>query len=175
MGELEDAYFSWLSAKVVVSDLPSRSYSKLLDILDRYEFEWVLSGDENRAEDGCDLRDDFLIEAGVDRNATWYEDPPSVLEVLYALALRAEWQTDREAPEWFWQFINNLGLRDCQDGDIDEDYVRDILYAFVERTYESDGSNGGLFPLKNPRLNQRGVEIWYQLSAYLAEHHEIGL
>lgn len=175
MGELGGEYFTWLSAKVVVSDQPSQSYSRLLELLYLYEFEWQLKGDENRAEDGCDLRDDFLIETGSRENALWDDDPPSMLEVLYALALRAEWQTEMSAVDWFWTFINNLGLGDQDDDQFSEGYVYDILYSFVERTYESDGSNGGLFPLRKPKEDQREVEIWYQLSAYLAEHHEIGL
>ena len=30
---------------------------------------------------------------------------------------------------------------------------------------------GGLFPLKRPRVNQRRVEVWYQMSEYLMENY----
>ena len=172
---LDDAYFTWLASKVVVSDRPSQSYWPLLRIFYEYEYEWSVQGDHNRAEDGLDLRNDFLIETGHENDDNWFSVGVSVLEVLVAFGYRAEWQTDISAPEWFWIIINNLGLRDCDENDFDPEYVEEILYSFVWRTYNSDGSNGGLFPLNNPQHDQREVEIWYQFSEYLAEHEEIGM
>jgi hypothetical protein len=31
---------------------------------------------------------------------------------------------------------------------------------------------GGLFPLKMPKVNQRRVEIWYQMSAFIEENFD---
>jgi hypothetical protein len=36
----------------------------------------------------------------------------------------------------------------------------------VWRTYEPNGV-GGFFPLENPNEDQREVELWYQMSAYV--------
>ena len=48
------------------------------------------------------------------------------------------------------------------------DIVADAMAAIIWRTYDSNGY-GGLFPLRNPREDQRKVELWYQLNAYLLE------
>jgi hypothetical protein len=39
----------------------------------------------------------------------------------------------------------------------------------MDREYNPDGSNGGLFVLKNPRADLRETEIWYQAMWYLTE------
>jgi hypothetical protein len=48
--------------------------------------------------------------------------------------------------------------------------VNQILTNLVERTYQKNGK-GGLFPLKQPAKDQRRVEIWYQMAAYLNENY----
>ena len=37
----------------------------------------------------------------------------------------------------------------------------------------SDNGHGGLFPLKNPKKDQRKVEIWYQMTEYINENYPI--
>ena len=46
------------------------------------------------------------------------------------------------------------------------------LDGFINRQYEANGE-GGLFPLKGVCEDQREVEIWYQMNAYLYEHHGV--
>jgi len=65
--------------------------------------------------------------------------------------------------------INNLGLQDCHDAGFIAEYVEDVTHAVIWRTYNENG-NGGLFPLRDSDQDQRQVEIWYQLSAYLLEN-----
>jgi hypothetical protein len=48
--------------------------------------------------------------------------------------------------------------------------VNDILYALIWRTYDPDGS-GGFFPLLHSKKDQRQIEIWYQMHAYVRELH----
>ena len=57
-----------------------------------------------------------------------------------------------------------------EDGNFDEIDIR--LSNFMERTYTRNGY-GGLFPLTKSKENQRNVEIWYQMSAYLEENYPI--
>lgn len=171
---IDDAYLTWLSAKVTLGDDLSRSYSRLLEAMYNFEFVWQMIGDDNRAEDGLDLRSDFLIAARLDDNPNWHSVGCSVLEMMIALADRADWQSDIDMPTWFWIFVTNLGLGDYQDDNFNEDAVTEILYNLVWRDYEFNG-DGGMFPLREPQEDQREVEIWYQFSAYLAEHDEIGL
>ena len=55
---LEDPYFEWLCAQVIRQETtPSLTYERLLATLHATEFVWLVSGDDNRAEDGVELRD----------------------------------------------------------------------------------------------------------------------
>ena len=59
---IENLYFNWLYTKVsdVKNQTPTTKFDRLLILLHRTEFVWLLSGDDNRAEDGRDLRIEFL-------------------------------------------------------------------------------------------------------------------
>lgn len=164
---IEGVYFNWLCAKVLPVGV--QIYSELLRILYKTEFVWVISGDENRAEDGCELRDDFLRESFLQNDRAWYDSPCSVLEVFIAFAKRANFQTDNPVDYWFWRIIENLGLDEYrQISNRDRKVVEDILYDFVWRQYDESGQ-GGMFPMRWPKRDQRRVEIWYQFFDYLEE------
>lgn len=168
-----DPYFDWLSHRVVTRPRTSQSYWSLLEFMYHYEFVWQILGDDNRAEDGRALRHEFLDDIGEDGDSIFLSAPCSILEMLIAFAEKASYQTDISRPEWFWKFVNALGLGDCTDDSFDPEQAEDALYNFVWRTYQHDGT-GGLFPMREPKHDQREVEIWYQFSEYLAEHDEIG-
>jgi hypothetical protein len=166
---LETLYFEWLYAKVMLSDQPAQSYTNLIKALYDTEFVWLVVGDDNRAQDGLDLRSEFLEAAQFDPDCVYdFMFGCTVLEMLIAFSRRAEFQTDIRPNEWFWEFVTNLGLADHHDDDIDIQSVNDILYNFVWRTYDYTGL-GGLFPLNNPLVDQTEIEIWYQFCAYLVE------
>lgn len=172
---IEESYFNWLYSKVayVAVPTPSTSYWILLRNLHMTEFVWLLSGDDNRAEDGKDLRKEFLREANVDQDPPWLTIPCSVLEMLIALTRRAAFETDNTDREWFWIFLENLGLSELNDAsNKNQLYEQDVIERLIWRTYRSDGL-GGLFPLQNPEHDQRKVELWYQFCAFLLEHAEL--
>jgi hypothetical protein len=163
---LDDLYFDWLRAKA----LPPRgfNYEELLLLLYRTEFTVRISNDQNRAADGIELRYDFLREGNYPREAHWLEQPCSVLEFLIGFAKRAAFLTDMPVRDWFWKMLGNLGLdefRQISDPS-EEEFIRNRLDIFMERQYDRNG-NGGLFPLRNSRDDQRKVEIWYQFSEYV--------
>ena len=120
-------------------------------------------------EDGKDLRLDFIRESGLALDTSWFDDGCSVLEMLVGFSRRASFQTDIPEQTWFWRFISNLRLADSTDDGFDPQDVELILSDFVWRTYDYDGF-GGLFPLQDPREDQRGVEIWYQFCEYIIEN-----
>lgn len=166
---LEQLYFNWLYAKIHLTDIPYDVYSSLLHILHKTEFIWLLTGDDNRAEDGIDLRKEFIRESRLEVDETWFDDGCSVLEMMVAFSRRAQFDTEISSSQWFWQFISNLGLSDCHNDSVDAEFVAEILYIFVWRTYDYDGT-GGMFPLKDPSNDQRKVEIWYQFCEYLVDN-----
>jgi hypothetical protein len=80
-----------------------------------------------------------------------------------------EFYLDGTPSNWFWVLLNNLGLEQCNDeSDYDQNAVDILLDQLIWREYLEDG-RGGLFPLERPAEDQRDVELWYQLNAYVVE------
>jgi hypothetical protein len=168
---LDELYFEWLYGQVgqVGGKDPSAGYWKLFKLLYDKEFVWTLLNDDNRAEDGRALRVEFLTEEHYQIEPLFFDYPCSVLELLIALSRRLSFEGDGDPRSWFWEMINNLGLYNYRDGgQVPERRINAILDDFVWRSYQADG-RGGLFPLKHPEEDQRDVEIWYQMCAYLLE------
>ena len=162
---LDDLYFDWLRACVLAPR--DNNYEDLLLLLHRKEFTWVILNDRNRAADGKELRFDFLRETNYPRDQLWVEYPCSMLEMLIGLSKRAAFQTDMPVRDWFWRLIINLRLdeyRQLSPGD--ELDVQNQLDTLIWRTYTSRG-DGGLFPIRHSKEDQRKVEIWYQLCEYV--------
>lgn len=172
---LENLYFNWLCAKVmrVKNSTPSLTYWNLLKALHKTEFVWLLSGDDNRAEDGVELRRRFLIAGDIPDDLDWRGQPCSLLEMLIAFSSRAEFQSDEPAIQWFWEFIENLGLSECNDASgFHPDDVNEVLDRLIWRTYDYSG-RGGLFPMHHPKHDQTKVEIWYQFCEYLVDQDRL--
>lgn len=171
---LDELYFDWLYDQVRLSeaDDPSRNYSRLLHILFTKEFRWMVPNDDNRLEDGTDLRVEFLRDSGIPPRAEdgrWMDLGCSALELLIGLSRRFAFMTGRTAADCFWELIENSELDQFSDevsyNDLEVDH---ILNRIMWRTYDRDGY-GGLFPLERPRRDQRKVELWAQLNAYILE------
>lgn len=172
---LDARYLDWLYKNIgpTQNRNPARSYWMLAAALFRKEFLSFVHNDDNRVEDGKELREDFLEETGIEGDREWLGQECSMLEMLIALSRRCAFQADEEPFEWFWVLIDNLGLRDYTDEAFTDDFNVDvdlILDRVINRTYEPDG-RGGLFPLRNAEVDQREVEIWYQLASYLMENN----
>jgi len=168
---IEEKYFNWLCHKVAAVDVPTPSltYFKLLRDLHSIEFVWSVIGDDNRAQDGLDVRREFIRHPSIGHDERWMYMPCSVLEMLIAFSRRTEFATETSARQWFWIFIENLGLRELTDAKRGfSQYVCDIVDRFIWRTYAPNGE-GGLFPLRHPKHDQRQVEIWYQFCEYLID------
>jgi len=165
--DIENLYFNWLCAKVL--EIEVRNYYDLMIILHRTEFVWVVPADSHRAEDGIELRIDFLRETQIERDNVWESEPCSVFEMLVAFAKRSEFQTDIPLRTWFWEFMNNLKLDEFRQVSKRDSYViEDILYTFIWRQYDPSG-DGGLFPISRTQNDQRKIEIWYQWSEYVID------
>lgn len=180
-------YFNFLS-KIV----RGKNYEFLLKELHRIEFYSLIPNDANRAEDGKKLRELFMDELEYKRQTHPFILEGDILsrnhhdelvrctvfEMLVALAMRMEGQLcgNEDAlsvHECFFLFIRNLDLIWCDNEEYFErpspEIIRAVIQNFLDRTYTSDGV-GGLFPLRDPEKDQRQVEIWYQMSAYLLEN-----
>ena len=173
---VEDRYFEWLYAKftAVSNRNPARSYWQLCQQLHSREFVWLIANDDNRVEDGLELRTEFMYSLGSDGvEDEWLNLGCSVLEMLIALAGRASYAGEREPGEWVWFFLKNLSLDKFNDANWDSRssaLVDARIERFMYRTYAPTG-RGGLFPLRKAAGDQTKVELWQQMSAYLREHY----
>jgi len=154
------------------------SYHFLMQQLYQTDFVSIVPNDDNRAQDGIELRNRFLDKGGI---LAFIDDRPcSILEMLIGLSFRMEDILLDEAfamsaSECFWLFLKNLDL----------DYIDDHMFLHHEveleieeklnilndREYERNGK-GGLFPLNKPKRDQRKIEVWYQMSDYLLENYD---
>jgi hypothetical protein len=170
---LDDSYLTWLYSQIGSVKLRNRSKShwSLARQLFKKEFVWFIPNDDNRVEDGRDLRFEFLEANGLTADEEWLSMGCSMLELLIGMARRLTFEMEGEPRVWFWHMIEMLDLFQYNDRVYDaqaEDKIDEALNRVIFRTYEADG-RGGLFPLRRPPTDQREVELWYQASAYLLE------
>ena len=170
---LEETYFNWLYSKVVQVqgvNTPSNNYYNLLRSMHSTEFVWLLSGDDNRAADGIEVRVEFMRQANYTNDPSWIESPCSVLEMFIAFSRRASFETEPSSREWLWAFFQNLGVDEFTDARLGlKTITEEILDRLIWRTYDEDG-NGGMFPLNDPQHDQRKIEIYSQFCEWLIEN-----
>lgn len=175
--EIINSYFDWMY-DTVCKQVHSKqiSYRKLLTRLHSTEFRYSIPMDENREEDGIELRYRFALTNGYEDSPDVVMDalmgPCTVLEMMVALAIRCE-EDIMDDPrvgcrigQWFWGMITSLGLGTMRDDKFDRQFVDDVLSRFLNRDYEPNGK-GGLFTIRQCDHDLRTVEIWYQLCWYL--------
>lgn len=171
---ISNEYFNWLYTEACGDKYADQiSYKKLLMHLHNKPFRYLIPRDENRAEDGIDLRRRFAYEyTYIDDADEYLTDPCSVLEMILALAIRCEETIMDDAnigdrtKQWFWGMLTSLGLGSMTDELYDKEYVENVLERFLNRDYELNGK-GGLFTIKNCEEDLRDIEIWVQLLWYL--------
>lgn len=175
----EERYFYWLCDSVDADD----NHGKLLRYLYGREFTWTVSMDANRAGDGLWLRREYAEEVGLDISDIVKSGKPcSMLEMFVALAKRCEdylaydWEIGDRTGEWFWTWMDNMGLGYLTDDDFTKEEIEadaeDIVSIFLAREYE----NGGFgCPFVFEKIdsktfkNVRKMEIWDQVNKFFEE------
>lgn len=174
--DITNEYFEWLVKKISGKPAKSRaSYNKLLQFLHTVEFRWIIDHDENRAEDGINMRWRFAVYKGREEDPDEILDilrgPCSMLEMMVALSIRCEDIMDDPSigdrtPQWFWNMITTLSLGSMHDDIFDKERTMRILDRFMDREYDPNG-RGGLFRIRSCDRDLREVEIWHQMCWYL--------
>lgn len=157
-------YVGWLIG--LVDGGRAYQHPTLFRIAWEMEYAYYIPLDANRCQDGLDLRVDFERETSV---ALPDLGPCRVLEFLVALAKRIDYilyddSLSSRVSYWFWILMENLGIYLSED----VEYITSSFIVMLTRTYDENG-DGGLFPLENPKYDQRKVEIWYQMQAWMLE------
>lgn len=173
--ELNDLYFNWMYQLVYRKRYTKGlSYKKLLLYLNSINFDYIISMDANRWDEGIDLRYRFGYEDNYDMSmiSTFLDCRPcSILEMMVALSsqmnrIMTGSDIDYDEAKWFWGMIKNLRLDSMFDSNFDKDYIDERISIFLNREYESNG-DGGLFTIEQCEEDLRNVEIWYQMCWYL--------
>ena len=177
-GVIRSEYYEWITGLVLDGPYSrGESWTKLMKLLDSLQFFYTMAMDENRADDGLNLRYRFSYESKYiyeDVENAFCESPCTILEMMVALALRCEEhitddpESGNRTGKWFFEMIDSLGLGEQIDECFDMNYCIDVLERFINREYDYDGK-GGLFTLHHPRKDMRLTEIWYQMMWYLNE------
>lgn len=156
-------YRRWLDRQITPER--TRDYTELFDALFAKEFVWLIPNDDNRREDGLDVRAEYFHGRGK------LDYPCSILEVIVGLSRHLAFNAGGDPRRWAWTLISNLELNQVSGhiGRIRAERVEEILHNLVWRTYRRDG-RGGFFPLVHTDLDQRTVELWYQMHAYMDEN-----
>lgn len=184
-GRLDDirkiSYFQALHRFLMIDGIDD-GYITLLTTLFHKEYTWSIRMDETRAAYVKNAREGFLEKQNLDEKEKedWRRSldmPPSVLEVLLMLAKQMEddfGDADQiNIPAWFWMMISNLELSQYNDiitGTRESEKIIKILDIWLNREFDPDG-HGSPFPLKNPRGDQRMVDLWMQANFYVVENN----
>ena len=176
MHDLSERYFNHLVGLVGEYD-----HRYLLLALYRTDYVWEYPLDQNREQDGIELRFHYAEKFGIDYRYLEHElgtKPCSVLEMIIALALRIENEYmandiyDDRTGHWFWNMINSLGLLTYSDNNFDLDKVEEIVFKFLHHQYLPNGA-GGLFYMPQPDMDMRKAQIWDQMNHWLIWQNQI--
>jgi hypothetical protein len=168
---IED-YVVWLAPQIR-DDGRHEEFWELIQLMQAKPFEWTVPRDDNRVQDGIDLRSEFCYENRLPHTALNDLGPrASFLEVLIGLSRRVSFAAGDPAPGWAWTLIQNIELHRMTDPLSPRQVQRanEIMDAVIWRNYRPDGG-GGFFPLTGSDEDQTQVELWYQMAAYVEEIH----
>lgn len=179
------AYYEKLLEKVGMKD--DGDYGIVLRNLFEADFIYPIPMDKNRADDAIELRLNIFDEIG--RETRVYQSkeditkvPPKLLEVMVALSERMSYlisspEKEDSIKECFFDIFRNAGFNVYKNTSFVKTNIEDTMYhlmydidTLLYRQYEFNGV-GGFFPLIAPREDQRHVELWYQMQAYLDEKY----
>ena len=180
--QIRDDYRNWLIGLAYNWCSIRGSYLKLLEYLYSHPFIPRYANDTNRMQDGFEMRFHF-IEQFQGANYTYHDvykyltEDCNMLEMMAALAQRCEDHImgdpdigDRSGV-WFFNMIANMHLEDMTDEHFDIMKVDQAVSNVINHNYARNG-DGGLFSVRNPDIDMRNAEIWYQMNWYLGELYD---
>lgn len=194
----KESYYNYLVSLVSYEKVDANQYDHLLRLLHGIEFTVLNPMDANRLTSADSLRNMWIDSLRVKDERLKLEyardicnDPASFLEVVIGLCrqvndnILADPNKPDMVPTLFWDLMDNMVsygtygskyttaypvLTDDMWNTYTENTTIANVKRIVTRTYHPDGS-GGLFPLKDPKINQRKEEMWTCCIAYVNENY----
>ena len=192
--KLIDLYYDFLIDMIDV-DEKSVIYETLLKYLFDKDFVWLenIPLDQNRYEDGISLRKEFSNKICVnDPNLAlifvqiFAEKRCSILEMFVAFARRLTTIiSSLDICDFFWMFIDNLGLNWANENDYDFDIVNGVIddflygtfngiwsedeYGNMKRISRGIGNPPVLFPCREVYMNL-DKDLYMQANLYLKSY-----
>lgn len=173
---LQEIYFNWMSERVFKNPRDIEQYSYLLDALNASMFYFSIPMDENRMQDGIDLRYRFAFEKGYSNQEVEVElsnnRSCSMLEMMVALSIKGDerilydYETGGRADYIFMIMLQSLEFDNMTDDRFDPGFIDEKIDSLLNHRYNYNGY-GGLFVVENPRRDMREVDIWYQMNWYI--------
>ena len=179
---LNDRYFKWLLGLLGFKDpINDCGYISMLSYLYSKDFKLtdpIVGHDDNRLDDGFDLRAQYSNNFTDPEFPEVFEEPVTVLEVLTAFAVRIDddimYDGALHASKWFFIMIDNLGMTNFTDDRLGLNWTIDdeeqIIDIWMSRQYGIDGK-GSIFPIKNTAFDQKNLEMWYQMQEWFRENY----
>lgn len=179
-------YLKWLMAQCQLASDGSEGYSRLCGVMHSVCFLSLIEFDENRSEDGKDLRYEWAETTGGDISRLNDSLSPytcTMLELVLVLARRMAYEmldSEYEAGigKWVMEMLGNAGLATFRNDyfeterEYSENRIRCVLNDIICRRYLPNGE-GGFFPLERSPKDQRTTELLTQMNNYLAENYDI--
>ena len=171
-------YFGWLLDRYLNNNKLT-NYQYLLIQMFETNYEALNELDESRANDGYDIRAEYLEDYPND--GVYLEQPANLLEALIGLCLHISDMTDGFVQDssvgyWLWRIILNLNLGAYQDDTVGnfvnaDAEIQKVFHDAMEQNYDECG-NGSFFPLKHihHRQDSRQLDLWYQMNFWIVEN-----
>lgn len=179
-------YLCWLMNQAQIEAGGPEGYLRLCEVLQGIYFVSLVAFDENRVEEGKELRTEWADTDGGDISELEKELIPytcTALEIILVLARRmcfemSDSQFEAGTGKWTTELLENAGLATFRN-DIFETNpehavatIKNIMHDIIYRKYLWDGE-GGFFPVHWTTCDQRDAELLIQMNNYLAENYDI--
>lgn len=132
--------------------------------------------DIDREKDGLELRKEWSNDS---LDGEFHVIPCTMLEMIIGISKRMSEQLmdedgEDKTAQYFWEIMENLGLT-CMDDDnfgwetgLAQKKIAKTCEILCKRQYNPDGTGGGMFPMPGILgINQKKIEIWYQMQEYI--------
>ena len=135
--------------------------------------------DIDRWKNGLELRKTYDFCYDNDFDSEMRPIPCTMLEMIIGISKRMSEQLmdedgEDKTAQYFWEIMENLGLTYMDDDNFGWDTglaqkkIAKTCEILCKRQYNSDGTGGGMFPMPGVLgINQKKMEIWYQMQEYI--------